>query len=192
VTGRTISNCAYRNSVICRLKGYMTSLSGSTVASDISVTAYSYVNTPNSEFFDAGTKDIRYACSAFVSRVLMEKGIIRAGCTITDTSDLAKPRYLINVLASCSAAQFVVKNKIPISKSNLRKVKAGDIVFTYFGADKTEPSHVGIYAGYGDFIHTTPLGRVKYQQDLANHLTSSSHFTAVRITRVPGSPCSVD
>ncbi|MBE6050199.1 MAG: NlpC/P60 family protein [Clostridium sp.] len=126
------------------------SMRGAT-GSQIVKKAKQYIGTP---YKDAGTTPSGFDCSGFTQYVYKQCGVTISRTTKTQINN---GRY--------------------VSKSSL---KEGDLVFfqnTYAGC--TNPSHVGIYVGGGQFIHCGSSG-VKIA-DLNSNYWKPLYYSARRI-----------
>ena len=125
--------------------------SGSATGSQIVETAKKYLGVP---YVYGGTSPSGFDCSGLVYYVLKAHGI-----TVSRSSA---------AMYSCGT---------PISKSELQP---GDLVF-FQGTYKSGISHVGIYAGNGQFIHSPQSGEVVSYADLNSTYYTNHYYGAIRV-----------
>ena len=125
--------------------------SGPVSGSQIVETAKKYLGVP---YVYGGTSPSGFDCSGFVYYVLKIHGI--------------------TVSRTCSA---MYKCGTPISKSDLRP---GDLIF-FQGTSAAGISHVGIYVGNGQFIHSPHRGKVVSFADLNSDYYTSHYYGSIRI-----------
>ena len=128
-----------------------TSSSGSATGSQIVETAKKYLGVP---YVYGGNSPSGFDCSGFVYYVLRSHGI--------------------KVSRTCAS---MYQCGTPISKSDLRP---GDLVF-FQGTSAAGISHVGIYVGNGQFIHSPHRGRVVSFADLNSDYYTSHYYGSIRI-----------
>lgn len=128
-----------------------TSSSGASRGSQIVETAKKYLGVP---YVYGGTSPSGFDCSGFVYYVLKIHGI--------------------TVSRTCAS---MYKCGTPINKSDLRP---GDLVF-FQGTSAAGISHVGIYVGNGQFIHSPHRGKVVSFADLNSDYYSSHYYGSIRI-----------
>lgn len=102
-----------------------------------------------------GVSPTGFDCSGFVHYTFLKSGII---------------------LPRSAAAQYT--QGTPVAKSNLKK---GDLVF--FQTYKTGASHVGIYAGNGEFIHASSGAGKVIKSPLSNVYYTQHYLGARRILK---------
>ena len=125
--------------------------SGPVTGSQIVETAKKYLGVP---YVYGGTSPSGFDCSGFVYYVLRSHGI--------------------SVSRTCAA---MYKCGTPISKSDLQP---GDLVF-FQGTSAAGISHVGIYVGNGQFIHSPHRGKVVSFADLHSDYYTSHYYGSIRI-----------
>ena len=128
-----------------------TSSSGSSRGNQIVETAKKYLGVP---YVYGGTSPSGFDCSGFVYYVLKIHGI--------------------TVSRTCAS---MYKCGTPINKSDLRP---GDLVF-FQGTSAAGISHVGIYVGNGQFIHSPHRGKVVSFADLNSDYYTSHYYGSIRI-----------
>ena len=124
---------------------------GSVTGSQIVETAKKYLGVP---YVYGGTSPSGFDCSGLVYYVLKSHGI---------------------TVSRSSAAMY--KCGTPISKSELQP---GDLVF-FQGTYKAGISHVGIYVGNGQFIHSPQSGQVVSFADLNSAYYTNHYYGAIRV-----------
>ncbi len=102
-----------------------------------------------------GVSPAGFDCSGFVHYTFLKSGI---------------------TLPRSAAAQYTTGT--PVAKSNLKK---GDLVF--FETYKPGPSHVGIYAGNGEFIHASSGAGKVIKSPLSNVYYTQHYIGARRILK---------
>ena len=127
------------------------SSSGSVTGQQIVETAKKYLGVP---YVYGGTSPSGFDCSGLVYYVLKSHGI---------------------TVSRSSAAMY--KCGTPISKSQLQP---GDLVF-FQGTSASGISHVGIYAGNGQFIHSPNRGKVVSFADLNSAYYTEHYYGAIRV-----------
>ena len=125
--------------------------SGPVTGSQIVETAKKYLGVP---YVYGGTSPSGFDCSGFVYYVLKCHGI-----TVSRTSAS---------MYNCGT---------PIDKSQLQP---GDLVF-FQGTSAAGISHVGIYVGNGQFIHSPHRGKVVSFADLHSDYYTSHYYGSIRI-----------
>lgn len=125
--------------------------SGSVTGQQIVETAKKYLGVP---YVYGGTSPSGFDCSGLVYYVLKSHGI---------------------TVSRSSAAMY--KCGTPISKSQLQP---GDLVF-FQGTSSSGISHVGIYAGNGQFIHSPNRGKVVSFADLNSAYYTEHYYGAIRV-----------
>ena len=128
-------------------------VTGTVTGDQIAAKAKQYLGVP---YKWGGTDPSGFDCSGFVYYVLRSLGI------------------------SVSRTQTTMYSQgTPVSKSNL---KPGDVVF-FQNTYKEGLSHVGIYVGDGQFIHSPHSGKVVSYADLNSDYYTSHYYGAVRFTK---------
>ena len=125
--------------------------SGSVTGSQIVETAKKYLGVP---YVYGGTSPSGFDCSGFVYYVLKSHGI---------------------TVSRSSAAMY--KCGTPISKSELQP---GDLVF-FQNTYARGISHVGIYVGNGQFIHSPNRGKVVCFADLNSDYYTDHYYGSIRV-----------
>ena len=125
--------------------------SGSVTGQQIVETAKKYLGVP---YVYGGTSPSGFDCSGLVYYVLKSHGI---------------------TVSRSSAAMYNCGT--PISKSQLQP---GDLVF-FQGTSASGISHVGIYAGNGQFIHSPNRGKVVSFADLNSAYYTEHYYGAIRV-----------
>ena len=125
--------------------------SGSVTGQQIVETAKKYLGVP---YVYGGTSPSGFDCSGLVYYVLKTHGI---------------------TVSRSSAAMY--KCGTPISKSDL---EPGDLVF-FQNTYTAGISHVGIYVGNGQFIHSPTRGRVVCFADLHSDYYTEHYYGAIRV-----------
>ena len=125
--------------------------SGSVTGNQIVETAKKYLGVP---YVYGGTSPSGFDCSGLVYYVLKAHGI---------------------TVSRSSAAMYNCGT--PISKSQLQP---GDLVF-FQGTYKSGISHVGIYVGNGQFIHSPQSGEVVSFANLNSDYYTSHYYGAIRV-----------
>ena len=128
-----------------------TSTSGSSTGSKIVETAKKYLGVP---YVYGGTSPSGFDCSGFVYYVLKIHGI---------------------TIARTCASMYNCGTKI--NKSDLQP---GDLVF-FQGTSAAGISHVGIYVGNGQFIHSPHRGKVVSFSDLSSGYYAEHYYGAIRV-----------
>ena len=124
---------------------------GSAAGNQIVETAKKYLGVP---YVYGGTSPKGFDCSGLVYYVLKSHGI---------------------TVSRSSAAMY--KCGKPISKSELQP---GDLLF-FQNTYTTGISHVGIYAGNGQFIHSPHRGKMVCYADLHSDYYTSHYYGAIRV-----------
>lgn len=127
--------------------------SSKVTGADIVATAKKYLGTP---YKYGGNSPSGFDCSGFVYYVYRSLGIN---------------------ISRTQATMY--KQGTPVSKSDL---KPGDLVF-FQNTYKVGISHVGIYVGDGEFIHSPSSGKVVSYADLNSTYYTNHYYGAVRYTK---------
>ena len=154
-TGVNVSASALGNSSASKPSGSgssaSTSTSGSASGNKIVETAKKYLGVP---YVYGGTSPSGFDCSGFVYYVLKIHGI--------------------TVPRTCAT---MYNYGTQISKSDLQP---GDLVF-FQGTSAAGISHVGIYVGNGQFIHSPHRGKVVSFSDLSSGYYANHYYGATRV-----------